>query len=294
MKWNWKWPDWPHLEYDSETLFWKELSFQKHVGITHGLMTGLSVSESREVIAQWLAEEAVTSSEIEGILLNKRQAKAHIQGALAGEKASRKALESGQGIAIVMADVFLNSEEPLTSTILDRWYNLLAVKDSLVEGAGQYRTTMNLAYMPRSGTYSAVSTFAPRPEEVEEALDGFIQWFNSTGSQAENPLPSLARAALAYIYFVTIQPYASGNYFIARALIERAVLEAHRHYSVTGFSRVAASESRSNEVLYKCMLCSNIDPWIESFTDSMLESQKLSEGYINSKVQQRNSRALTG
>ena len=66
---------------------------------------------------------------------------------------------------------------------------------------------------------------APPSSRVKYEMDAFLSWFNSSAPDGDNPLPSLARAGTAHLYFVSIHPFEDGNGRIGRAIAEKALAQ---------------------------------------------------------------------
>ena len=52
---------------------------------------------------------------------------------------------------------------------------------------------------------------APSPERVDGEMQKFLTWFN-----AEEPVSSIIRSAIAHFWFVSIHPFEDGNGRLAR------------------------------------------------------------------------------
>lgn len=68
--------------------------------------------------------------------------------------------------------------------------------------------------------YPTVHFEAPR-DGLEQRLDEFIQWFNS--SKTDTLLDPLIRADIVHLWFVTLHPFDDGNGRITRTLTDLAL-----------------------------------------------------------------------
>ncbi len=69
---------------------------------------------------------------------------------------------------------------------------------------------------------------APPSATVPAEMAAFSQWFNATNPKGAQPLPALARAGLAHLYFESIHPFEDGNGRIGRAIAEKALMRLMR------------------------------------------------------------------
>ncbi|MCK5296742.1 MAG: Fic family protein, partial [Alphaproteobacteria bacterium] len=116
------------------------------------------------------------------------------------------------------------------------------------------------------------------PERLENEMENFIKWFNDTALNGENPLPPLARSAIAHLYFVSIHPYDDGNGRMARALSNKAL------YQSIGKSLLFSIASEINDdrknyymALEDIQKSSNIQPWIDYFSDITIKAQQTAQ-----------------
>ena len=70
---------------------------------------------------------------------------------------------------------------------------------------------------------------APPSARAPSEMKYFMESFNASDSKGLNPLPALARAGLARLYFVSKHPFEDGIGRIALALCEKALARAVEH-----------------------------------------------------------------
>lgn len=71
MTWNWEQPDWPNLTWDGNRLAAAEQQFLLGGGVLVGTVKHLGTEEREQLIIEAMSTEAVTTSEIEGEVLDR-------------------------------------------------------------------------------------------------------------------------------------------------------------------------------------------------------------------------------
>jgi Fic family protein len=115
---------------------------------------------------------------------------------------------------------------------------------------------------------------APPSSAVPAEMARFCRWFNATRSGGETPLPSLARAGLAHLYFESIHPFEDGNGRIGRAIAEKALAQGAGQPSLTALSLLI--HRRRKEYYAQLAAASrtlDVDAWLDWFADLILAAQ---------------------
>ena len=71
MKWNWQQPDWPRFSWSPARLLKAEEQFLLSGGVILGAVSHLDAESRDRLTVEAMSEEAVTSSEIEGEILDR-------------------------------------------------------------------------------------------------------------------------------------------------------------------------------------------------------------------------------
>lgn len=79
MKWNWQQPDWPRFSWSSRRLAKAEERFLVGGGVVLGAMRHLDGESRARLVVDEMSEDAVTSSEIEGEVLDRESVQSSIQ-----------------------------------------------------------------------------------------------------------------------------------------------------------------------------------------------------------------------
>ncbi len=114
MAWNWEQPDWPHFSWDATLLRKAEEEFLRGSGLLVGVVKYLPEPEKETLLVEALSTEALTTSEIEGEILDRASVQSSIRRQLGLATGKRKVRDSEQGIAQMMIDLCNSFEAPLS------------------------------------------------------------------------------------------------------------------------------------------------------------------------------------
>lgn len=118
MTWNWQQPDWPNFAWNADRLKKAEAAFLVDGGALAGAIQHLSEDDQQQLEVDAISAEALTTSEIEGEILDRASVQSSIRRALGLKVDSRRAGPAEQGVAEMMVDVYRTFEEPLSDTRL--------------------------------------------------------------------------------------------------------------------------------------------------------------------------------
>lgn len=186
-----------------------------------------------------LTQDALTTSEIEGELLDREQVRSSLARRLGLETAGILPLDrQADAIATVVLDATQNFDRKLTPERLFAWHAALFP----VSGTGRHPITVGGWRTDAHGPMQVVSGppgrervhfEAPPALRVSAEMARFLAWFED-GTEAIDPV---LKAAVAHIWFVTIHPFDDGNGRIGRAIADLALARSEgtsqRSYSMS-------------------------------------------------------------
>ena len=79
MTWNWQQPDWPNFTWDPAGLAIDEQRFLRGSGLLAGAAKHLAPEDQEQVAIEAITDEAVTTSAIEGELLDRASVQSSIR-----------------------------------------------------------------------------------------------------------------------------------------------------------------------------------------------------------------------
>jgi Fic family protein len=243
------------------------------------LLTTLAASSTESVeriMVELVSDEAVTTSTIEGELLDRDSVQRSIRRALSLGLPDAAATPAERGIAELLVDVCRTFTQPLDAGTLHRWHAMvMRGRDARAE-PGRWRTSAEPMQVVSGRLNRPTVHFeAPPAERVPGEMQRFIEWFNATEPTVDAPTPgALARAGLAHVWFESIHPFADGNGRVGRALSEKALAQSMPHPSLTALSPVIlARRSDYYRALAQASTTLDVGPWQRWFAGIALQAQ---------------------
>ena len=227
MTWNWQLPDWPDFTWDKARLALAEQQFLVGGGVLLGTVKHLGEEERNQLTVEAMSTEAVTTSEIEGEILDRASVQSSIQRQLGLAADDRRVSPKEQGTAEMMVDLYRTFSAPLSEEMLVGWHRMLMSGRRDIKDVGCYRTSDEPMQVV-SGSIGApkIHFEAPPSAQVPREMAGFIDWFKRTSPGGTQPLPALTRAGAAHLYFESIHPFEDGNGRIGRAIAEKSLAQS--------------------------------------------------------------------
>ena len=171
---------------------------------------------------EWLSDEALDTSAIEGEILNRAsvQSSIRLQFGLSGDP--RRVTPAEAGVAEMLVALYRTFDSPLGEATLWAWHRMLMRERPALTVIGGYRPHAEAMQVVSGPDYRRrVHYEAPPSDRVATEMDRFIRWYGRAGS-----MPALTRAGIAHFYFVSIHPFEDGNGRIGRALAEKALAQS--------------------------------------------------------------------
>ena len=227
MTWNWQLPDWPDFTWDKARLALAEQQFLVGGGVLLGTVKHLGEAERNQLTVETMSTEAVTTSEIEGEILDRASVQSSIQRQLGLAADDRRVAPKEQGTAEMMVDLYRTFSVPLSEEMLFGWHRMLMSGRRDIKDVGCYRTSDEPMQVV-SGAIGApkIHFEAPPSAHVPREMAGFIDWFKRTAPGGTQPLRALTRAGAAHLYFESIHPFEDGNGRIGRAIAEKSLAQS--------------------------------------------------------------------
>ena len=271
--------EWPNFTWDNEK-FLALLANVRHLqGRLLGQMENLGFNLKEEAVLSTLTLDVLTSTEIEGEILNKDQVRSSIARRLGLEVSGLvDSPRNVDGVVEMMLDATQNYTRPITTERLSGWHAALFSTGY----SGMYKIEVGKY---RSGDMQVVSGAmgkekihyeAPKADQLDAEMNQFLDWFNQTPSDID----SVLKAAIAHFWFVTIHPFDDGNGRIARTItdlqLSRSDGSSQRFYSMS--NQILVERKKYYEALEKAQHGTNdITDWLVWFL-SCLENALINSG----------------
>lgn len=216
-KWIWQQENYPNFTYEFKKL---ESLIQK-VSIQQGYLIALAQTIDNKTIiqrqSQALENEAISTSAIEGKILNRDSVKAFIAKKFGFRDIDYNKIDNSIEYLIeVLIDANTNYDAKLTQERLFAWHGAIFPKAYDKFNAINVATFRGEETMQVVGGYAGneiVYYEAPPKSILEKEMQTFLNWFNSTNDD-------LIKACIAHLWFVIIHPFDDGNGRIARAITD--------------------------------------------------------------------------
>ncbi len=276
MRWNWQQPDWPDFTWDESRLAKAEERFLLGGGQFLGTVKHVALEDRDQIAVEAMSNEAITTSEIEGELLNRDSVQSSIRRQLGLASDHRRVQPAEQGISEMMVDLYRNYAKALDERVLFSWHRMVTRGRTDLHDIGRYRTHDEPMQVVSGAVYDPDIHFeAPPSEKVPKEMRRYLAWFNETAPMGRKPLPVLTRAGIAHLYFESIHPFEDGNGRIGRAVAERVLAEGLGQPSLTA---IAATMLTHRMAYYAALEAANkhneITAWLAWFAGISLEAQQ--------------------
>jgi len=276
MAWNWQQPDWPNFRWDRTRLEAAEKRFLVGGGLFVGTVRHLGKEERAQLTIEAMSTEAVTTSEIEGEILDRASVQSSLRKQLGFATDERRVRPAERGIAEMMVDLHRSFAEPLSQEMLFRWHRMVMSGSRNLRDAGRYRTGAEPMQVVSGPIDEPKVHFeAPPSARVQSEMERFLAWFGRAAPGREEPLPALARAGIAHLYFESIHPFEDGNGRIGRAIAEKALAQSLGQPTLTALAATTLARRKSYyEALEAASKENEITRWLMWFAGVTIEAQR--------------------
>src|ERR1700685_4191870 len=276
MTWNWQQPHWPHFTWEEGRLALAEQQFLVGGGVLLGTVKHLGEEERNQLTVEAMSTEALTTSEIEGEILDRASVQSSIQRQLGLAADNRRAAPAERGVSEMMVNLYRTFAAPLSDDILFEWHRMRMSGRKDLSDLGCYRTSSEPMQVLSGPMGSPKIHFeAPPSAKVPSEMKQFITWFNRTAPGGPEPLPALTRAGAAHLYFESVHPFEDGNGRIGRALAEKSLAQSLGQPSLIALAAtILARRARYYTVLEAANKSNEITEWLAWFAGTTIEAQR--------------------
>jgi Fic family protein len=276
MTWLWQLPDWPQFTWDTQALASLEAQFLADSGRITGAWQHLNEADQVALRIEWLSDEAMETSAIEGEVLNRASVQSSVRRQF-GLKSDTRSGPRETGIAEMMVDLYQSFETTLTEQTLFNWHELVMAGSKDINTIGGWRTHTEPMQVVSGADYARKVHFeAPPSSTMSDEMDAFLNWFPD-----KQNLPALTHAGIAHFYFVCIHPFEDGNGRIGRAIAEKSLAQSLGQPSLIALSQMIACNQRG---YYDALEAANrsleITPWLIWFAQTVLDAQTYSQNKL--------------
>lgn len=258
MQYNWQSNQWPHFTYELKKKCQETLDAYTKNKLRLQRLTPHRLLALHSLWLDLRLIEAQKTCEIEGKIIPAHEISLGIQKHM---EAGGAIHQKGQNVAAFVMNAQQTFEKPPTEAMLHQWYKQLTGNRTVKWRREDIKIVVGLK--------ERVSIQLLPPKQITGELQHFINWFNASSHE-----PAPVKAAIAYVYFKSINPYDQCNGPIARALVEKILsmemgffAPACLSLTLTKYRKLYDKKLRENQIGM------NVSTWIEFFIEIIYESQ---------------------
>ena len=221
-EWIWQHQAYPHFEYDLKKLDGLIESVSRKQGELMVLSRVMGRENLQESQVNALENEIVSSSAIEGEILDRDSVKSSIKEKLEIEVSqSYRGKTKESNYVDILLDANSNYTDKLSLEKIFAWHY------KIFENHHSKLWSIEIGKFRESGTMQIVSGVAGKEKIYYEApscgmldseMKAYIEWFNSTPA-------SLMKSAISHLWFVIIHPFDDGNGRLTRLIVDMVLSE---------------------------------------------------------------------
>lgn len=282
MIWNWQKPDWPDFTWDASRLRKAEEQFLLGSGAFAGTIKHLDGQNLEQLTIESISTEALTTSEIEGEILDRASVQSSIRRQLGLATDHRRVKPAEQGISQMMVSLYRTFADSLSDETLFAWHKMVTNGRHDLKNIGRYRTEDEPTQVVSGSLHAPKVHFeAPPSSKVRREMTRFVKWFNRTSPSGSNSLPALTRAGIAHLYFESIHPFEDGNGRLGRAISQKALAQSVGHPTLSALAATILIRRKSYyEALEAANKDNNMTRWLLWFAGIAIEAQKQTDAHI--------------
>ena len=228
-----------------------------------------------QVHLEWLEDEAVETSAIEGESLQRDSVRASLLHFF-GLTPSLHAPPAERGVAELAINVYRTYDEPLSHEMLWDWHLMLMSSSAEIREFGRYRSgpdSAQIVTVRRGSMQSATLNYlSPPGTHIDGEMESFVEWYNevtATGTETD----ALAVAGASHLFFECVHPFEDGNGRIGRALAEKALARCLGRPSLIPLSRtIHANRDEYYRALDTCRHSLDARAWQAWFARTVIDA----------------------
>lgn len=265
--------NWPRFTWDRDLVGGKLAKVNKEAGFLEGRLAAIGFDAMQHAAVEALTHDIVSSSEIEGVVLNSDQVRSSVARRMGvhitGEVEPSRYVE---GVVEMMLDATVKFADPLTADRLFGWHNCLfptGRSGMEVIDVGKYRSCPMKVVSGTMGR-EKIHYAAPEADLVPAEMGRFLTWFN-----ADTTPKDYVKSAIAHFWFVCIHPFDDGNGRIGRAIADMALSQADnstmRYFSMS--RQINKEKTKYYDILERSQKGScDLTLWLDWYLDCMLHA----------------------
>lgn len=273
----WQSPHWPVWQYELTALAEPMAAVSRAQGLLLGRLSDVGMGLREEASLAALTEDVVQTSAIEGETLDVASVRSSVARRLGVDIGALAPVDRHvEGLVDMVIDATRNATAALTNERLFGWHAALfptGYSGMSRIRVGNWRNDARGPMQVVSGSIGRekVHFEAPPADRLGVEITRFLDWVNDP-SPAD---PSLIRAGLGHLWFVTLHPFDDGNGRIARAvgdlLLTRADGSPQRFYSLS--AQIQRERKAYYDILERTQKnAMDVTAWLQWFLATLLQA----------------------
>lgn len=269
----WQASDWPNWHYDLAALAGSMAEVSRAQGLLMGRLADVGMALRDQASLAALTEDVVKTSEIEGEIVSVDSVRSSIARRLGVDIGALTPVDRHvEGVVEMVLDATGNCLAPVTQERLFGWHAALfptGYSGLAKVNVGAWRDDASGPMQVVSGPIGRqrVHFEAPPAANLIVETARFLDWINAASNE-----PSLIKAGLAHLWFVTLHPFDDGNGRIARAIGD--LLLARADGSPQRFYSLSAQIQRERKAYYEILERTQkgdmyVTEWLAWFLDTL-------------------------
>ncbi|WP_413511231.1 Fic family protein [Myroides odoratus] len=283
MNYNWQHKNWPNFSYDTTALDAAVSTFTLAFGEVKGILDTLKEDVKQETLLQFMLDEAMKTSEIEGEYYSRRDILSSIKNKIGLAVPKHLIFDKrAEGVSELMVEVRASYHIPLSEDLLQTWHQILFAQSFTVR-SGFYREGTDPMQII-SGSYGRelVHYEAPPSGQVPKEMEHFIDWYTHYKVAPLDFKNALIKTAISHLYFESIHPFEDGNGRIGRALAEKCLAESLQFPLVLSLSKTIEKDKKTYYLALKeAQKSLDLTAWIIYFSHILVEAQQQAKQTIH-------------
>jgi len=234
----------------------------------------MNTQDSNTLLLDTLINEAISTSAIEGEILQRSSVRSSINKILKlGLEDDYSYTRESDALIEILVDAKTNTE-PLDKHRIFQWHKALfptgssGLRDINV---GKYRSDAeDMQIVSGAWNREKVHYVAPPSSDIEKLMEQFLFWINNDN------INNIHKAIIAHLYFVLIHPFDDGNGRIARAITDYVL--AQSSLANAKFYSISTTIYKKRKEYYEVLdsVCTNTNQdimlWMQWFAQLLEES----------------------
>lgn len=289
MAYNWQHKSWPYFKYNASVIEAVALSLSAITGQMTGILQALNKAQQQETELNLMMSEALTTSAIEGEMLNQADVMSSIRNKLGINQQPEIVKDKrAKAITAMLITVKKNVQKKITLAEIKKWHLELFAGSTYIR-AGKWRTGKEPMRVISGGIGKEIIHFeAPPASRVPAEMKQFVQWYNQYETD-NNVIQAIIKTAIAHLYFETVHPFEDGNGRIGRAIAEKCLSTSLGHPVLLSISSIIERNKKQYyAALKEAQSTMNIDNWLVYFAGVLVQAQQEAVNMVQFTVKNNN------